>query len=288
MSDMTGNTALGGVDMDERSVEAYLDSLILRGRTEGTVQSYRGKLQMLRAALPADGALNRETLESWRRGMSEAGYSPGTVNAALSVVNGYLAFIGRKELQMERNADVAEPAAPELRREEYIRLLQAARQLRRERAYMLTKVFATTGLTVTELPRLTVDAVEAGSVETFPSGTRCVSRIPNCLRDELLSFARRTGAREGPIFVTRTGAALSRTYVSDTIRGLSGPARVEPEKCNPRSLRRLYLATKTDLEDGVAAFLERAYERMLENEQLSVGWEENQFALAKSARAGDY
>ena len=42
--------------MDERSVEAYLDSLILRGRTEGTVQSYRGKLQMLRAALPADGA----------------------------------------------------------------------------------------------------------------------------------------------------------------------------------------------------------------------------------------
>ena len=76
---------------------------------------------MLRAALAADGALNRETLESWRRGMSEAGYSPGTVNAALSVVNGYLAFIGRKELQMERNADVAEPAAPELRREEYIR-----------------------------------------------------------------------------------------------------------------------------------------------------------------------
>lgn len=286
MSDMTGNTALGGVDMDERSVEAYLDSLILRGRTEGTVQSYRGKLQMLRAALPADGALNRETLESWRRGMSEAGYSPGTVNAALSVVNGYLAFIGRKELQMERNADIAEPAAPELLREEYIRLLQAARQLRRERAYMLTKVFATTGLTVSELPRLTAQAVEEGAVVSFPSGTRRVSVVPRCLREELLGFARRAGAMEGPIFTTRGGAPLSRTYVSDTIRALSSPARVEPEKCNPRSLRRLYLATKSHLEEGVAAFLAGAYERMLENEQLSVGWEDPMFSFVQSARAG--
>ena len=55
---------------------------------------------------------------------------------------------------------------------------------------------------------------------------------------------------------------------------------------NPRSLRRLYLATKTDLEDGVAAFLERAYERMLENEQLSVGWEDPMFSFVQSARAG--
>ena len=248
-----------GTYLDEQAIEAYLDDLARRGRGAGTIQAYRSKLNSLLGALPEGGEITRESLEDWRQGMAEAGYSTGTVNAALSVVNGFLSFAGRRELQMQRGVPEPEAAAPELRREEYIRLLQAAKQLQRERAYMLTKVFATTGLTVSELPRLTAQAVEEGAVVSFPSGTRRVSVVPRCLREELLGFARRAGAMEGPIFTTRGGAPLSRTYVSDTIRALSSPARVEPEKCNPRSLRRLYLATKSHLEEGVAAFLAGAY-----------------------------
>ena len=275
-----------GTYLDEQAIEAYLDDLARRGRGAGTIQTYRSKLNALLDALPEGGEITRESLEDWRQGLAEAGYSTGTVNAALSVVNGFLSFAGRRELQMQRGVPEPEPAAPELRREEYIRLLQAAKQLRRERAYMLTKVFATTGLTVSELPRLTAQAVEEGAVVGFPSGTRRVCVVARCLREGLLGFARRGGAMEGPIFTTRGGAPLSRTYVSDTIRALSSPARVEPEKCNPRSLRRLYLATKSHLEEGVAAFLAGAYERMLENEQLSVGWEDPMFSFVQSARAG--
>lgn len=287
MSNESGLPERGGVEVTETAVEAYLGSLSSRGRSDGTIQSYRNKLKMLRSSLP-DGLLNRETLSGWRDGLLEDGYSPGTVNAALSVVNGFLAFLDRREFQLDRDAEAAGAAAPELTREEYIRMLQAARCLGRERAYMLTKVFATTGLTVMELPRLTAEAVRAGSVETFPGGTAKKTHIPRCLRDELLGYSRRAGTGEGPLFVTRSGRPLSRTYVSDCVRALSSPARVAPEKCNPRSLRRLYQATQAGLENGVAAFLERAYDNMLESEQLSVGWDDGLFSFVQSARAGEF
>ena len=288
LSDKSGLSGQGGVEMTDEAIEAYLLSLGLRGRTEGTLQSYRNRLHMLRSSLGEDRLLDRDTLAGWRDGLLEAGYSHGTVNAALSVVNGFLAFVGRRELQLERDRALPEAAAPELTREEYIRLLQAARHLGRERAYMLTKVFATTGLTVLELPRLTARAVREGRVETFPSGTRRLTYIPRCLRDELLGYALRAGSGEGPIFITRSGRPLGRTYVSDCIRALSGPAGVRAEKCNPRSLRRLYQATRTDLEDGAAALLARAYDHMLESEQLSVGWDSRQSGSEQSARVGEY
>ena len=49
---------------------------------------------------------------------------------------------------------------PELTRKEYLRLLSAAKAANRECAYMLVKLFATTGIAVRELPRVTVEAVK--------------------------------------------------------------------------------------------------------------------------------
>ncbi len=40
----------------------------------------------------------------------------------------------------------------------------------------------------------------------------------------------------------------------------------------PRSLRRLYLRTREEIEDSVRAQVERSYDQMIEREQLTVGW----------------
>ena len=56
------------------------------------------------------------------------------------------------------------------------------------------------------------------------------------------------------------------------VQALAKDARVAPEKCNPRCLRRLYQTTRDGIFQNISILLDQAYDRMLENEQLTAGW----------------
>ena len=162
---------------------------------------------------------------------------------------------------------------PELTRTEYLRLLQAAKLLDKERGYLLVKLFATTPLNVQELDKVTVEAVTEGQILTKPNGVKALVKFPACLQEELLHFARREGRLTGPLFVTKEGKPLNRTYVCTIIRQLCPAAQVSEEKGNPRCLKRLYQNTLATIESNVALLVEQALERQLETEQMTVGWE---------------
>ena len=68
--------------------------------------------------------------------LREQGYCPSTINSAVSAANSLLAFCGRRGWQV-MPAPPPETEQPELTREEYLRLLQTARILEKERAYLL-------------------------------------------------------------------------------------------------------------------------------------------------------
>ena len=252
----------------------YLDSLAARGRRRETIQVYRPKLEAFYHFLPEDKRVAADTLELWRAALLREGYSPGTANTHVSAANGLLAYLGRRDLQLIGQLDTEEEIQPELSRTEYLRLLATARNLGRERTYLMVKVFALTGIRVSELNRVTVRAVEEGRVLTACDGRAQYVLIPACLRKELEVYLRRVGITAGPVFVTRSGRPMRRTQVSGEIRTLCRDARVDGDKSNPRCLRRLYQVTQERIRDSVQILAEQAHERMLEEEQLTVGWEQ--------------
>ena len=252
----------------------YLDSLAARGRRRETIQVYRPKLEAFYHFLPEDKRVAADTLELWRAALLREGYSPGTANTHVSAANGLLAYLGRRDLQLIGQLDTEEEIQPELSRTEYLRLLATARNLGRERTYLMVKVFALTGIRVSELNRVTVRAVEEGRVLTACDGRAQYVLIPACLRKELTVYLRRVGITAGPVFVTRSGRPMRRTQVSGEIRTLCRDARVDGDKSNPRCLRRLYQVTQERIRDSVQILAEHAHERMLEEEQLTVGWEQ--------------
>ena len=252
----------------------YLDSLAARGRRRETIQVYRPKLEAFYHFLPEDKRVAADTLELWRAALLRDGYSPGTANTHVSAANGLLAYLGRRDLQLIGQLDTEEEIQPELSRTEYLRLLATARNLGRERTYLMVKVFALTGIRVSELNRVTVRAVEEGRVLTACDGRAQYVLIPACLRKELTVYLRRVGITAGPVFVTRSGRPMRRTQVSGEIRTLCRDARVDGDKSNPRCLRRLYQVTQERIRDSVQILAEQAHERMLEEEQLTVGWEQ--------------
>lgn len=82
----------------------------------------------------------------------------------------------------------------------------------------------------------------------------------------------------GPIFQTRDGRPMHRTYVSTVIRNLCEKAQISRTKGNFQSLRKIFLSTRAGIESNVALLVEQAMERMLEQEQFSIGREKTDMA----------
>lgn len=263
-----------GAPLTPEHIEGYLDSLAKKGRAQGTIDGYRRGIRRLYQSLPErDKVIRRDTLWRWRKELLEEGYSPTAVNQFMVAANGYLDYIHARELQVTDKLKVEKDLQPELSRDEYLRLLSTARALDRERVYLLVKVFGNSDLPVNELKHLTVETVHAGMLSIDYNCSREIIRFPESICKELLSYAKRHGTESGPIFLNRDGTPMSRSNVTSSIRQLCTAAGVAEEKGSPRCLRKLYHTTRTGIERSISLLVEQAQNRLLEEEQLTVGWE---------------
>lgn len=262
------------VPLTPETIGGYLEHLRTKGRAQGTIDSYSRKIRRLYRELPEDGKMIRQgTLRMWREELAQAGCTPAAINQFMIAANGYLEYMGAREFQVVDKLDAVADPQPELTRSEYLRLLSAARSLGREQVYLLIKLFGNTDLPVQELEHVTVEAVQAGMLSVNYSCSKEIIRFPGCLCRELLEYAKARGIRSGPIFLTRNGRPIDRTNVTVSIRRLCSAARIAEEKGSPRCLRKLYQATREGIERNVTLLVERAQDRLMEEEQLEIGWD---------------
>lgn len=252
----------------------FLENLREHGRTKDTINGYRRNLSKLRKSLPEDSKLDPAFLSNWQSELLEQGYSPSTVNGCTATVNSLLEFAGRRDLQMGQVPTNEGYPLPELTRNEYLRLLQTAKLLGKRQTYLLVLLFGTIDLPLHALACVTVEAVREGWV-FVPRRLR----VPPCLRAELLAYAGERGIGSGPVFCTRYGRLMDRGNINTRLQSLSRDARVAPEKCNPRCLRKLCVATQESIRANLEILAEQTYDRLLENEALTVGWNESEVVL---------
>ena len=212
-------------------------------------------------------------MQQWRSKLKRM-YAAETVNNHVMVVNGLLEWLGRRDLQVLERYRKTYSAQPELTREEYCRLLQTAKNLHDERTYCLVKLFATTGMAVQEVLKLTVQDVKDGEIVERRGQTRRKIRIPRRLQEELLAFAEHKGIRAGTLFKASRSDTLTRSRINWFIQELCRDAQVPAEKASPRCLQRLYQRTQAALERDLRILVDQAHEQMLEEEQKIVGWKE--------------
>lgn len=215
-----------GVVMTEEDMQRFLTAYESMNRRKGTVQFYRRKLRRFYEDLPEDKTIRYGTLEKWRESLLQHGYSTGSVNAFVSAANSYLDYIGHREYQLAGQLKEEKGPQPELSRAEYLYLLRTARALGKEKAYLLVKLFASTGLFAQELPEVTIEAVTEGTIICDQNKYKQIVTVPGCLKKELLDYAQKNGILSGPIFQTRDGRPMHRTYVSAVIRSLCEEAKV--------------------------------------------------------------
>lgn len=276
------NKETGGELLTPEKIEDFIKALQRKGRSEETQETYRRVLESLYVFLQGR-RLSPSVWEEWKQDMQGQGLQPKTINQRLSVYNSYLRCIGHKDWCGGEFLPAPEKPQPELTRNEYRRLLSAARQLEKEKAYLLIKLMGGFGITLQELPQLTVKTVETGEISR--ARQRPV-RLPKALQEELAAYARQKGVKDGPVFQTAAGNPIDRTSIYHLVRSVSAAAIVEPAKASPRCLQNMYQRTKREIAEHMAVLAEQSYQRMLEEEQRIYGWEEEQSDPRERGRDG--
>lgn len=186
----------------------------------------------------------------------ERRYPARSVNSLLAALNSFLRFAGRDDLRVRHlrtQKDAFRPESAELTRDEYIRLIDAADALNDELASLILQTICSTGIRVSELKYVTVEAVKLGETDVACMGKTRRIFIVSALRDKLLRFAKKNGTKSGPVFCTKGGKPLDRSNVWRKMKSLCGKAGIPEQKVFPHNLRHLFARTFYENEHDLAA-----------------------------------
>ena len=233
--------------MDARTItkehiRAFALKLEENERSEGTVQKYLRDVRAFAVWL-GDKALSKQSAMEWKAELLRQDYSPNTVNSMLAALNGFFRFLGREDcrvqfLKIQRR--LFRTAGRELTRAEYERLLEAARSLGRDRLALLIETICATGIRVSEVKYITVEAVKYEKAEISLKGKVRTILIPGKLGRKLLKYARKKNIVSGEIFLNRNGKGMSRKQIWAGMKALCKTAGVQPSKVFPHNLRHLF------------------------------------------------
>ena len=233
--------------MDTRTITTYHISAFKRHlleseKSEATVEKYLRSVRQF-ASWVNGGEVTKMRVADWKERLLAQGCRPSTVNGKLTALDGLFKFLGWdgcgvKHLRLQRK--MFRDSSRDLTREEYSRLTCVAGRTGRERLALLMETICSTGIRVSELRYITVEAARTGRTEISLKGKIRTIFLPKKLCRKLLKYARKQKTASGEVFLTRGGRSMDRRRIWSEMKALCSAAGVEPSKVFPHNLRHLF------------------------------------------------
>ena len=228
----------------QKNLSSFAAWLGKEGKSSGTIEKYRRDLRAFAGWL--NGCeLTNETAIKWREQLLSNGYAPITVNSMLAAINAYCRFakvdIRVKFVKIQRK--LFRDQKKELTREEYRRLVETAYSKGNERLALLMETICASGIRVSEVPYITVEAARNGKAVISLKGKVRTIMLSGKLCRKLLKYAKKQKIASGEIFLTKSGKSLSRRQIWAEMKRLCKVAGVETSKVFPHNLRHLFATT---------------------------------------------
>ena len=199
--------------------------------------------------------ITKETVIAYKQKLIDSGYAVRSINSMLASINSLFAFLGWHDLRVKSlklQQQVFCPEEKELTKTEYERLCHTAKKKHNERLYLILQTICGTGIRVSELQFITVEAVKNGeAVVNCKAKTRSIFIVRE-LKQKLLHYAAEQNIKNGMIFVTRTGKPMCRTNIWREMKTLCKEADVNPQKVFPHNLRHLFARVFYDIEKDIS------------------------------------
>lgn len=227
--------------INKSTLSAFETWLRSEGRSRGTIEKYLRDMQELARWL--DGReLTKEAAALWREYLLSGGYAPVTANSKLAAANAYCRCMGMdihlKFAKIQRK--LFREQSKELTQVEYRHLVETAYNAGNERLALLMETICASGIRVSEVPYITVEAVKSEKAVISLKGKIRTVLLPGKLCRKLLKYARKQKIASGEIFLTKSGKSFSRRQIWAEMKRLCKIAGVEPSKVFPHNLRHLF------------------------------------------------
>ena len=240
--------------LTEKMIEDFSCYLKSEEKSENTVGKYLRDVRTFAEYL-GGAEITKETVIAYKSRLLAENYAVRSINSMLASLNSLFSFLNWmdcrvKSIKLQRQ--IYCPEEKELTKAEYMRLVNTAKQKSNERLSLILQTICGTGIRVSELQYITVEAVKRGeAVVSLKGKTRSVFIVKE-LQKKLLRYAAEQKIHSGCIFITRTGKPISRTNIWREMKGLCEQAGVNPQKVFPHNLRHLFARIFYGIEKDIA------------------------------------
>ena len=169
-------------------------------------------------------------------------YAPTSVNSIISSLNSFFTFIEKQELKIKSvrlQRQIFSIEQRDLTKQEYKRLIASAD----ERLALLMQTICVTGIRVSELEFITVEAIEEERANVSCKGKIRTVILPEKLCKMLLKYTNQEGILSGCVFRSRNGNPLNRSNIWTDMKKLCNKVGIPREKVFPHNLRHLFAKT---------------------------------------------
>lgn len=231
--------------LTENMLEQFRKDLVKEEKSKATVEKYVRDVKFFFQFMQKDNTVTKEKVIEYKQILIKR-YAVSSVNSMIASLNHFFKCMGWydcvvKSLKIQKSA--FRPGEKELTKEEYYRLLDVAKRKEKKRLYCLMQTLCATGIRVSELPFITVKAIQEGrALVSMKNKTRIVI-LPRSLCRLLKKYMQQKNIKSGSIFVTRTGKPLDRSNIFHEMKKLCEEAGVSQKKVFPHNLRHLFACT---------------------------------------------
>ena len=170
-------------------------------------------------------------------------YQISSVNSMLASMNSYLKYLGKNECCVRScriQRQIFRSDSLELSREEYQTLINTALKKGKYRLSCIMQTIGSTGIRISELQYITVEALETGIVHVRSKGKERIIFLTSSLTKLLQAYCRKEGRTDGCIFITRSGCPVDRKNIWAEMKSLCQMAGIPKSKVFPHNLRHLF------------------------------------------------
>lgn len=236
----------------QKQIDSFKRYLINEEKSEATIAKYVHDVRVF-VSWVEDEEIDKTKVLSYKNELTEK-YAPASVNAALASLNCFFRFCGQNELCVKTikiQRQIFAQQEKELTKNEYERLLKAAKEKGNERLYMLMQTICSTGIRISELRFITVDAVRTEKAVISCKGKTRIVFLPAKLCKMLKKYIKERNIQSGSVFVSKNGKPLDRSNIWADMKKLCQSAGVSKNKVFPHNLRHLFARTYYSLEKDI-------------------------------------
>ena len=228
--------------VNDEQINLFSAHLCKEERCPGTIEKYLRDMRAFAAWL-GQRPVSKQSVSEWKEHLIAQGYCATTINSMLAAVFAFFKFVGLDEcrtrfLRVQRQ--IFRGQDKDLSRDEYNRLLSTAQKLGRYRLCLLMETICATGIRVSEVQYITVEAARAGKAVISLKGKIRTIFLPSKLCRKLIKFAKKQKTASGEIFLTKNGKRLSRKQIWYEMKGICERSGVSQSKVYPHNLRHLF------------------------------------------------